>query len=241
MTEEINLIASTPITMDCFEMDDFESVDYIRDSAGFDVKLTTQNTWNGLIKDSEALRQKYNETKDKRYLKELIRLLPNSYKVIKNMTDEEKSIMEEWTVTQEEAEAEKYANEKHCKKCIDFAECVESAIEDRCKTYCESYKDYLNGLTKERKEAASHLLENWCRNEDDYCPHLKQLEKDNEELKAKLKNLKKTYRKQRNKRIDELQKENAELKKDKEYLDNTKMLIVKKSIMVMIKVVKIGR
>lgn len=83
MTEEINLIASTPITMECFEMDDFESVDYIRDSAGFDVKLTTQNTWNGLIKDLEALRQKYNETKDKRYLKEFIRLLPNSYKVVK--------------------------------------------------------------------------------------------------------------------------------------------------------------
>lgn len=72
-------LASTPITTDCFEMDDFESVDYIRDSAGFDIKLTTQNIWNGLIKDLEALRQKYNETKDKRYWKELIRLLPESW------------------------------------------------------------------------------------------------------------------------------------------------------------------
>ena len=72
-------LASTPITTDCFEMDDFESVDYIRDSAGFDIKLTTQNIWNGLIKDLEALRQKYNETKDKRYWKELVRLLPESW------------------------------------------------------------------------------------------------------------------------------------------------------------------
>lgn len=72
-------LASTPITRECFEMDDFESVDYIRDSAGFDIKLTTQNIWNGLIKDLEQLRQKYNETKDKRYWKELIRLLPESW------------------------------------------------------------------------------------------------------------------------------------------------------------------
>ena len=72
-------LASTPITRDCFEMDDFESVDYIRDSAGFDIKLSTQNIWNGLIKDLEQLRQKYNETKDKKYWKELIRLLPESW------------------------------------------------------------------------------------------------------------------------------------------------------------------
>lgn len=78
-TSTMHKLASTPITMDCFEMDDFESVDYIRDSAGFDIKLTTQNIWNGLIKDLEGLRKEYNETKDKRYWKELIRLLPESW------------------------------------------------------------------------------------------------------------------------------------------------------------------
>lgn len=41
----------------------------------------------------------------------------------------------------------------------------------------------------------------------------KELEKENEGLKAEIENLKKTYRKQRNQRMDELQKENAELKK----------------------------
>lgn len=46
------------------------------------------------------------------------------------------------------------------------------------------------------------------------------LEKDNEELKAEIENLKKTYRKQRNKRIDELQKENAKLKAENENLKN---------------------
>lgn len=74
------------------------------------------------------------------------------------MTDEEKSIMEEWTVTQEEAEAEMYANEKHCSKCINFGDCVETAIEDRCKVYRESYTDYLDGLTKGRKE--NEILKN---------------------------------------------------------------------------------
>lgn len=62
------------------------------------------------------------------------------------MTDEKKAVMEEWTVTQEEAEAEMYANKKHCSKCINVGDCVESAIEDRCKTYRESYADYLAGI-----------------------------------------------------------------------------------------------
>lgn len=85
-TSTMHKLASTPITIDCFEMDDFESVDYIRDSTGFDVKLTTQNTWNGLIKDLEALRQRYNETNDKCYWKELIRLLPESWLQTRTVT-----------------------------------------------------------------------------------------------------------------------------------------------------------
>jgi hypothetical protein len=35
--------------------------------------------WVSVIKGCESLRQKYNETKDKRYWKELIRLLPESW------------------------------------------------------------------------------------------------------------------------------------------------------------------
>lgn len=71
-------LASTPITMDCFEMDDFESIEYI----SIDDNVTTLENdyfWKNIIKHCETLRQKYNETKDKRYWKELIRILPESW------------------------------------------------------------------------------------------------------------------------------------------------------------------
>ncbi|MCQ2086631.1 MAG: hypothetical protein MJZ37_00945 [Bacilli bacterium] len=60
------------------------------------------------------------------------------------MTDEEKA--EEWIVTQEEAEAEMYANKKHCSKCISFGDCMENAIEDKCEAFRESYADFLAGI-----------------------------------------------------------------------------------------------
>lgn len=65
-------LASTPITMNCFEMGDF---DYFVGQNENDIG----HIWEGLIYDLEYLRRKYNETKDKRYWKELIRLLPESW------------------------------------------------------------------------------------------------------------------------------------------------------------------
>lgn len=62
-------LASTPITMNCFETDDYTELDN-----GFCTDM-----WNSLVKWLEGLRQKYNETKDKRYWKELVRLLPESW------------------------------------------------------------------------------------------------------------------------------------------------------------------
>ena len=62
-------LASAPITMNCFEMDDYVELDN-----GFCTDI-----WNSLVKWLEGLRQKYNETKDKRYWKELVRLLPESW------------------------------------------------------------------------------------------------------------------------------------------------------------------
>ncbi len=59
------------------------------------------------------------------------------------MTGKEKAVIEEWTVTQEEADAEMYAHKKHCINCISCGNCLESAIEDRCESYRKSYKDYL--------------------------------------------------------------------------------------------------
>ena len=74
-TSTMHKLASTPITKDCFEMDDFEDLDLESQDMIFPLK----STWESLISDLEFCRQKYNETKDKRYWKELIRLLPESW------------------------------------------------------------------------------------------------------------------------------------------------------------------
>lgn len=67
-------LADIPITMDCFEKDDFEDCDVESRYLVFPL-----HTWGSLVSDLEFLRKKYNETKNKRYWKELIRLLPESW------------------------------------------------------------------------------------------------------------------------------------------------------------------
>ena len=68
-------LASTPITMNCFEMGDFAD----SDEESNDYNLYTKSMWSKLIDHLEALRKEFNGTKDKRYWKELIRLLPESW------------------------------------------------------------------------------------------------------------------------------------------------------------------
>ena len=69
-TSTMHKLADTPITLDCFEMGDFTPfID------NFKIDLS----WRTVVSYLEQLRQKYNETKDKRYWKELIRLLPESW------------------------------------------------------------------------------------------------------------------------------------------------------------------
>lgn len=72
-TSTMHKLASTPITLDCFEIDDYdeEIIEHLNDPFG----VTTQ----GLILFLEELRQKYLETNDKRYWKELIRWLPEGW------------------------------------------------------------------------------------------------------------------------------------------------------------------
>ena len=77
-TSTMHKLASTPITFDCFEIDDFENVTSI--------DISVKNIWSSLLVDLEELRQKYNETKDKRYWKELIRLLPESWLQTRTIT-----------------------------------------------------------------------------------------------------------------------------------------------------------
>ena len=71
-TSTMHKLASTPITTDCFEMDDFEDC---KD----DSNVYVSAIWVESITRLEKLRQTYNATKDKRYWKELIRLLPESW------------------------------------------------------------------------------------------------------------------------------------------------------------------
>lgn len=68
-------LASTPITKECFEMDDFEDIEI--ELHGTQYSLS--DSWNTDILELEFLRNKYNETKEKKYWKELIRKLPDSW------------------------------------------------------------------------------------------------------------------------------------------------------------------
>ena len=63
-------LATTPITIDCFETDDYEQITF-----GVGEVESPQM----IINYCEKLRQKYLETKDKRYWKELVRWLPESW------------------------------------------------------------------------------------------------------------------------------------------------------------------
>lgn len=71
-------LASTPITIENFEMDDFNDVS-LKD-------VNVKKIWNDLIEVCEELRLKYDETLDKRYWKELIRLLPESWSQKRTIT-----------------------------------------------------------------------------------------------------------------------------------------------------------
>ena len=75
-TSTMHKLASTPITLECFETDD--STDF----ADIDERLNPDT----VIAYCETLRQKYLETKDKRYWKELIRWLPNGWLQTRTVT-----------------------------------------------------------------------------------------------------------------------------------------------------------
>lgn len=72
-TSTMHKLSSTPITLECFEIDDFEeNLEYFQGN-------TTGMLADLIIEQLEFLRQKYNETKDVRYWKELIRWLPEGW------------------------------------------------------------------------------------------------------------------------------------------------------------------
>ena len=83
-TSTMHKLASTQITLDCFEMNDFEDLNDI--GYMLETPMSTGFYWYNIIQYMEVLRKKYNETKDKRYWKELIRLLPESWLQTRTVT-----------------------------------------------------------------------------------------------------------------------------------------------------------
>ena len=80
-TSTMHKLTSKEITLDCFEIDDFDPdlIYYqIKNSpySSMDGENTTGMLADLLIEQLEFLRQKYLETKDKKYWKELVRWLP---------------------------------------------------------------------------------------------------------------------------------------------------------------------
>lgn len=67
----MHTLTKNPITIECFELGDFEDIE---------IDMSIRNFWDSyLIPTLEQLRLKYLETKDKRYWKELVRILPEGW------------------------------------------------------------------------------------------------------------------------------------------------------------------
>lgn len=83
-TSSMHKLASTPITIDCFETGDYcgDLCNYIEEFPEHEIS----QCWNGLINNLEVLRLAYVRTKDKRFWKELIRLLPESWLQTRTVT-----------------------------------------------------------------------------------------------------------------------------------------------------------
>ena len=90
-TSTMHKLASTPITLDCFEIDDYEILNdemlKVPSEGSCCHELFTLNESVELfIQFLENLRVKYNKTGDKRYWKELIRWLPNGWLQTRTIT-----------------------------------------------------------------------------------------------------------------------------------------------------------
>ena len=84
-TSTMHKLASKEITIEDFEMDDFERVK-IFDRERFNPDDYTYEIWDYIIDICETLRQRFVETKDKRYWKELVRILPESWLQTRTVT-----------------------------------------------------------------------------------------------------------------------------------------------------------
>ncbi len=85
-TSTMHKLASTPITKECFEMDDFNEDMMMYENEPYNPDIYMSEFWDMFVNDLEYLRKKYNRTKDKHYWKELIRLLPESWLQTRTVT-----------------------------------------------------------------------------------------------------------------------------------------------------------
>ena len=81
-------MAAKPITIDCFEIDDFNNIEFLPEYQGSEAKTVVDSNvvQMVIIPYLEFLRVKFLETKDKRYWKELIRWLPESWLQTRTVT-----------------------------------------------------------------------------------------------------------------------------------------------------------
>lgn len=85
-TSTMHKLASTPITIDCFETDDLVQNLKVFDQEPYNYDTNIKDCWEDIICICETLRKRYNQTKDKRYWKELIRILPEGWLQTRTIT-----------------------------------------------------------------------------------------------------------------------------------------------------------
>ena len=80
-TSTMHKLATTPITLECFEIDDYDDsiMEYKRDGSVYPMQSV-------FVEFLEHIRRKYLETKDKKFWKELIRWLPESWLQTRTVT-----------------------------------------------------------------------------------------------------------------------------------------------------------
>lgn len=78
-TSTMHKLASTPITKECFEMDDYNKGLLVYEQEPYNPDAFVDDIWDEIIGHCETLRKRYLETKDERYWKELIRILPEGW------------------------------------------------------------------------------------------------------------------------------------------------------------------
>ena len=88
-TSTMHKLATTPITWDCFELNDYSyesSILPVYDNEPYNIDTSVNDMWEEIIGYCETLRKRYLETKDMKYWKELIRILPEGWLQTRTVT-----------------------------------------------------------------------------------------------------------------------------------------------------------